>query len=170
MIDNGYDPIKKVGEGTFGQVYKAKNKKDQTIVALKLVKLSEEYGFPVPALREILIMKGLNHKNILKLEEILCTSPSEKNNNRGNVYLVFPYMEHDFSGLRMSGKMFNLWQIKYIMHEIFGNMEIIFTFPCVYFRCKYLPHPISSGDGLLPDFGDCSPSEKFRRDCPELFR
>ncbi len=58
----------------------------------------------------------------------------------------------------------------YIMHEIFGNMEIIFTFPCVYFRCKYLPHPISSGDGLLPDFGDCSPSEKFRRDCPELFR
>ena len=35
-----YDYIKKVGEGTFGVVYKAKNKKDQKIVALKLVKLS----------------------------------------------------------------------------------------------------------------------------------
>ena len=142
-----YDYIKKVGEGTFGVVYKAKNKKDQKIVALKLVKLSEDYGFPVPALREILIMKGLNHKNILKLEEILCTSPSEKNNNRGNVYLVFPYMEHDFSGLRMSGKMFNLGQIKYIMHEILEGIAYLH-------KCKIIHRDIKSSNILINSKGE----------------
>ena len=142
-----YDPIKKVGEGTFGQVYKAKNKKDQTIVALKLVKLSEEYGFPVPALREILIMKGLKHNNILTLKEIVCASPNEKNKYRGNVYLVFPYMEHDFSGLRMSGQMFNLGQIKYIMYEILEGIAYLH-------KCKIIHRDIKSSNILINSKGE----------------
>ena len=64
-------------------------------------------------------MKGLDHPNILKLEEILCTPPNKENKYRGSVYLVFQYMDHDFSGIRMSGyNFFNLSQIKYIFHLI----------------------------------------------------
>ena len=101
-----YEKIKAVGKGTFGCVYKAiykKGTKEQRIVALKQIIIFEEQGFPKIALREILIMKQLNHKNILKLEEILFTSPKDKNKNRGNVYLVFPYMDQDLSGVRMKG-------------------------------------------------------------------
>ena len=57
----------------------------------------------------------------------------------------------------------------YLMKEIFGSMEFVYTYPPVYFKCKYLPHPVSSGEGLLPDYGNLSPSEKARRDYPELF-
>jgi len=123
-----YEGIKQVGEGGFGTVHKAfykKGTKDQKIVAIKLIRIFEDQGFPVTALREILIMKRLNHKNILKLEEVLYTPPNDKNKNRGNVYLVFQYMEQDFSGIRMSGYTFNLSQIKYIFYQILSGMAYL---------------------------------------------
>jgi len=102
-----------------------KGTKDQKIVAIKLIRIFEDQGFPVTALREILIMKRLNHKNILKLEEVLYAPPNDKNKNRGNVYLVFPYMEQDFSGIRMSGYTFNFRQIKYIFYQILSGMAYL---------------------------------------------
>lgn len=58
----------------------------------------------------------------------------------------------------------------YLMKELFGNMSIIYTYPTVYFKCKYLPHPVSSGEGLLPDEGGLSPTERYKKECPELFK
>ena len=146
-----YEKIYKVGEGTFGVVFKAiykkKEIKDQKIVALKCVKIDENQGFPVPALREILIMKGLNHKNILKLEDILYTPPNENNKRRGNVYLVFPYMEHDFSGLRMRGYNFNLGQIKYIFYQILSGIAYLH-------KCKIIHRDIKSSNILINNNGD----------------
>ena len=55
------------------------------------------------------------------------------------------------------------------MKELFGNMSIIYTYPTVYFKCKYLPHSVSSGEGLLPDEGGLSPTERYKKECPELF-
>ena len=52
-----YDNIKQVGEGGFGTVHKAfykKGTKDQKIVAIKLIRIFEDQGFPVTALREII--------------------------------------------------------------------------------------------------------------------
>ena len=42
-------------------------------------------------------MKRLNHKNIVKLEEILYIQTKEKNKKKRKVYLVFPYMEQYLS-------------------------------------------------------------------------
>ena len=98
-----YEKIVKVGKGSFSEVYKAhykKETKEQRIVALKKLKIFEDRGFDITSLREILIMKRLKHKNILKLEDILYTQPQEKNKKRGNVYLVFPYMDKDLSIIR----------------------------------------------------------------------
>ncbi len=123
-----YDKINKVGEGGFGTVFKAiykKGTKEQKLYALKLIRIFEDQGFPVTALREILIMKRLNHKNILKLEEVLYAPPNDKNKNRGNVYLAFQYMEQDFSGIRMRGYSFNLSQIKYIFYQILSGMAYL---------------------------------------------
>lgn len=58
----------------------------------------------------------------------------------------------------------------YLMKEVFGNMSIVYTYPTVYFKCKYLPHPVSSGEGLLSYEGGLSPTERYKKECPELFK
>ena len=62
-----------IGEGTFGQVFKATDKRTNKIVALKKVRLEKEKeGFPVTTVREIKILRQLNeHENIIKLREIV---------------------------------------------------------------------------------------------------
>ena len=58
----------------------------------------------------------------------------------------------------------------YLMKELFGNMSIIYTYPTVYFKCKYLPHSVSSGEGFLPYEGGLSPTERYKKEFPELFK
>lgn len=55
-----YEKIDKVGEGTYGEVYRAKDLHNNEIVALKKIKLeNEDEGVPSTALREISILKEL---------------------------------------------------------------------------------------------------------------
>lgn len=67
-----YQVIAQIGEGTYGQVYKARDKRIGQLVALKKVRLEhEKEGFPITAVREIKILRQLNHKNIVNLREIV---------------------------------------------------------------------------------------------------
>jgi len=119
-----YSRISQVGEGTFGKVYKAqyKSKTNTNYVALKKILINENEGFPITAMREILIMKRLHHQNILKLIEIVLSEPNEKNKNRGNFYLVFEYMEHDLSVLSTFHINYSLSEIKCILHQILNGI------------------------------------------------
>jgi len=67
----------KVGQGTYGSVFVGEDKKTKEIVALKRINTEmEENGFPITALREVKILKALNHENVIKLKEIV-TSKGE---------------------------------------------------------------------------------------------
>ncbi|XP_019856007.1 PREDICTED: cyclin-dependent kinase 9-like, partial [Amphimedon queenslandica] len=66
-----YEKLTKVGQGTFGEVFKAKDRKTGRLVALKKVCMeNEKEGFPMTALREIRILQLLQHNNIVNLVEI----------------------------------------------------------------------------------------------------
>ena len=71
-VDN-YDLGEVIGEGTFGQVFKATDRRTNHIVALKKVRQEKEKeGFPLTTVREIKILRQLNeHQNIIKLREIV---------------------------------------------------------------------------------------------------
>lgn len=60
--------------GTYGVVYKGKNKKTNKLVALKKIRLeSEDEGVPSTAIREISLLKELQHPNIVRyVENIYC--------------------------------------------------------------------------------------------------
>ena len=63
--------LEKIGEGTYGVVYKAKNRLTADLVALKKIRLeAEDEGIPSTAIREISILKELQHPNIVR-----CPSP-----------------------------------------------------------------------------------------------
>uniref|UniRef100_A0A2C9KRJ0 Cell division protein kinase 5 n=1 Tax=Biomphalaria glabrata TaxID=6526 RepID=A0A2C9KRJ0_BIOGL len=61
-----YEKLEKIGEGTYGTVFKAKNRETLEIVALKRVRLDDDdEGVPSSALREICLLKELKHKNVV---------------------------------------------------------------------------------------------------------
>jgi serine/threonine protein kinase len=62
-----YQKVEKVGEGTYGVVYKARDKNTGEIIALKKIRLeAEDEGVPSTAIREISLLKELSHPNVVK--------------------------------------------------------------------------------------------------------
>ncbi|GAB0133365.1 hypothetical protein EsDP_00001777 [Epichloe bromicola] len=97
-----YELLGKLGEGTFGEVHKARSKKTGALIALKkIIMHHEKDGFPITALREIKLLKLLSHKNILRLEDMAVEHPSRPTDKRKKpiMYMATPYMDHDLSGL-----------------------------------------------------------------------
>ncbi|XP_022256878.1 cyclin-dependent kinase 1 [Limulus polyphemus] len=83
-----YTKIEKIGEGTYGVVYKGKNKKTGQLVALKKIRLeSEDEGVPSTAIREISLLKELKHPNIVCLQDVLM--------QENRLYLVFEFLSMD---------------------------------------------------------------------------
>ncbi|KAJ2896602.1 serine/threonine protein kinase, CMGC, CDC2/CDK sub [Coemansia aciculifera] len=95
-----YELTTKLGEGTFGEVHKAVHKATGAHVALKRVLMhNEKEGLPITAIREIKLLKSLNHPNIVPLSDMLVRHEVQGQNAAPSVYMVFPYMAHDLTGL-----------------------------------------------------------------------
>ncbi|KAF2027113.1 Pkinase-domain-containing protein [Setomelanomma holmii] len=86
-----YQKMEKIGEGTYGVVYKAKDltTKDQRVVALKKIRLeAEDEGVPSTAIREISLLKEMNDPNIVRLLNIVHADGHK-------LYLVFEFLDCD---------------------------------------------------------------------------
>ncbi|KAF8325462.1 Pkinase-domain-containing protein [Cantharellus anzutake] len=83
-----YVKLEKVGEGTYGVVYKAKDVNTGKIVALKKIRLeAEDEGVPSTAIREISLLKELDDDNIVRLLNIVHSDTK--------LYLVFEFLDLD---------------------------------------------------------------------------
>jgi len=80
--------IEKIGEGTYGVVFKGKNKRTNEIVAMKKIRLeSEEEGVPSTAIREVSLLKELQHPNIVRLQDVIM--------QESRLYLIFEFLTMD---------------------------------------------------------------------------
>ncbi|XP_030893061.1 cyclin-dependent kinase 3 isoform X1 [Leptonychotes weddellii] len=83
-----FQKVEKIGEGTYGVVYKAKNKETGQLVALKKIRLDlETEGVPSTAIREISLLKELKHPNIVRLLDVV--------HSERKLYLVFEFLSQD---------------------------------------------------------------------------
>ncbi|GFQ74667.1 cyclin-dependent kinase 1, partial [Trichonephila clavata] len=88
FVMEDYIKVEKIGEGTYGVVYKGKHKKTGRIVALKKIRIeNEDEGVPSTALREISTLKELKHPNIVGLLDVLM--------QESRLYLVFEFLSMD---------------------------------------------------------------------------
>ncbi|XP_053215389.1 cyclin-dependent kinase 13 [Podarcis raffonei] len=122
-----FDIIGIIGEGTYGQVYKARDKDTGEMVALKKVRLdNEKEGFPITAIREIKILRQLTHQSIINMKEIVTDKEDalDFKKDKGAFYLVFEYMDHDLMGLLESGLVhFDESHIKSFMRQLMEGLD-----------------------------------------------
>ncbi|KAF1946983.1 Pkinase-domain-containing protein [Clathrospora elynae] len=122
-----YEMMRKLGEGTFGEVHQARHKVTGSIYALKKILMhNEKDGFPITALREIKLLKMLSHDNVLRLEEMAVERPKAEGRKRAILYMVTPYMDHDLSGLLDNPDVrFQEAQIKCYMLQLFKGLQYL---------------------------------------------
>ncbi|EIW71827.1 hypothetical protein TREMEDRAFT_14841, partial [Tremella mesenterica DSM 1558] len=108
-----------VGEGTYGKVYKARNNESGKFVALKRIRMEgEKDGFPVTAMREIKLLQGLKHVNVVRLVEMMVS--------KGSVYMVLEYMQHDLTGLlSLPSLTFSQANIKSLNHQMLSGLAYL---------------------------------------------
>ncbi|XP_049348122.1 probable serine/threonine-protein kinase At1g54610 [Solanum verrucosum] len=117
---DSYEKLDKVGQGTYSNVYKARDRKSGKIVALKKVRFDTSEPESVKFMaREIIILKKLDHPNIIKLEG-LATSRMHY-----SLYLVFDFMQSDLTKLinHTQGIRLTQPQIKCYMEQLLSGLE-----------------------------------------------
>jgi len=106
-----YQKIEKIGEGTYGVVYKAKNRVTSELVALKKIRLeAEDEGIPSTAIREISILKELQHPNIVRLHDVIHTEKK--------LTLVFEYLDQDLKKYLDASEGLDAHQIKSSLYQL----------------------------------------------------
>ncbi|WOL01384.1 hypothetical protein Cni_G10100 [Canna indica] len=116
-----FEKLNKINEGTYGVVYRAKDKKTGEIVALKKIKMkNESEGFPLTSLREIDILLSFHHPSIVNVNEVVVGSSLD------SIFMVMEYMEHDLKGLLETMKQpFSESEVKCLMLQLLLGVKYL---------------------------------------------
>jgi len=116
-----FQKLSKLGEGTYGKVYLAKDQKTGELVALKKILLEpEDEGIPSTAIREISLLKELsNNANIVKLKNVYYF-------NR-KLYLIFEYLSQDLKQCLDSVDFLEPVLIKSYLYQILKGVNCCHT-------------------------------------------
>lgn len=87
-----FKKLNRIDEGTYGVVYRARDTETGEVIALKQLKLSaarSEDGFPISSMREISLLLGLDHPNVVRCREVAMGS------SLNHIFMVMDYVEHE---------------------------------------------------------------------------
>ncbi|KAF7319926.1 Cyclin-dependent kinase 11B [Mycena kentingensis (nom. inval.)] len=109
-----YERLNQIEEGSYGVVFRARDKQSGDIVALKKLKLDEEKnGFPITALREVNALMSCRHENVVGIREVVVGDTLTQ------VFVVMDFIEHDLKSLlTMMPSPFLQSEIKTLMMQL----------------------------------------------------
>ena len=144
-----YKIIKLIGKGTFGTVFKAKDKSTLDVYALKLICKSLDSEIPLSALREILTMFKVNHPNVIKAREVLF------NEQLSTIYISMEYVSFQLFDLMYEKKLpFLDGEVKYLIKQLLQGTAHLHE-QCIMHRDLKPSNLLLTIDGVLKicDFG-----------------
>ncbi|CAF1074467.1 unnamed protein product [Rotaria sordida] len=114
-----YQFLSHIGEGTYGTVFRARERKTGKIVALKRLKIKTEQCFPITFLREIYCSSKSQHENIIIIREVLV------GNHLNQFYMVMDYVEHDLKSLMTytMQRPFSIGEVKTLMLQLLSGVN-----------------------------------------------
>ena len=149
-----FERLNKIDEGTYGIVFKARDKKTGEVAALKRVKMDEATdGFPLTALREVNILLSLDHPSIVNVNEVVVGS------KLNFVFMVMEYVENDLKGLmdqmaQSSSPKFTIPETKALMLQLLSGMSYLHENWIMHRDLKMSNILVTnSGDLKICDFG-----------------
>lgn len=106
-------------------MYKARDAKTNELVAMKKIRMAnEKEGFPITAIREIKLLRDMEHENVVKLKEVVSSKENSHNRGKGSVYIVFEFMDHDLMGLMDTANMdFSVAQVKCFTKQLLAGLH-----------------------------------------------
>lgn len=111
-----YNVITEVGDGTFGSVWRAINKENGEVVAIKKMKKKYYSWDECINLREVKSLRKMNHPNIVKLKEVI--------REHDMLFFVFEYMECNlYQLMKNKGKPFSETEIRNWCFQIFQALS-----------------------------------------------
>ncbi|KAI9190588.1 kinase-like domain-containing protein [Polychytrium aggregatum] len=91
---HAYGKIGRIGEGTYGVVYKARHLKSGQIWALKKIRMElETDGLPISSIREIALLRSLHHDNIVRVHDVIVGTELD------SIFMVMEFCEYDMAHL-----------------------------------------------------------------------
>ncbi|KAJ0056730.1 hypothetical protein NL108_013124 [Boleophthalmus pectinirostris] len=116
-----FEKLNRIGEGTYGIVYRARDTVSGDIVALKKVRMDKEKdGIPISSLREITVLLGLTHPNVVELREVVVGSQLQ------SLFLVMGYCEQDLASLLENMQSpFSEAQVKCIVLQLLRGLQFL---------------------------------------------
>ncbi|KAF0989128.1 hypothetical protein HZS_100 [Henneguya salminicola] len=113
-----FKKLEKLGEGTYGVVYKALNLRTGETVAMKKIRCeSQEEGIPSTSIREIsLLREVIAHPNLVQLFQVIYTDPSR-------LFLIFEFVDMDLKKYLDSTDSMEPALIKSYMYQLIRAIE-----------------------------------------------
>lgn len=147
MTLSSYEKHEKLGEGSYGVVYRATRKIDNSIVALKIFKIENlDDGVPSTLLREISILKSLNHINVVQLIDVMTSSIP--------IFLAYEFVETDLRRLLIRKGPLKPNIVKSYAFQLFSGIDFLHSHRIIHRDVKP-DNILLSRSGLLKlcDFG-----------------